>query len=70
MMATHDALAVMPASRVTVLGAVPSLESENDLGIHGSNRATPSHCSMDCRVKPGNDSARLNAGAWLTGLEH
>ena len=54
MIATHYTLAVMPGP---------------DPGIHGSNRATASRRSMDCRVKPGADSTQLNLGLWLTGLE-
>ena len=66
---TDCAVVVMPGSRVIVRGTVPSPEPEDDPGIHGSNQATPPRGAIDCRVKPGNDSTRLNAGLWLSGLE-
>jgi hypothetical protein len=51
MMATPGTVAVMPDLRVTERGTVPSLEPEDDPGIHGPNRATASRGALDCRVK-------------------
>jgi hypothetical protein len=69
MMATRYTVVVMPGPRVTVRGTVPSLEPEDDPGIHGSNRPTASSGSMDCRVKPGNDNGGVGVGHRLIGPE-
>jgi hypothetical protein len=63
------AVAVMPGPRVIVPDAAPSLEPEDDLGIHRSNQAIAWRSRTDCRVKPGNDNKESNAGLRLIRLE-
>jgi hypothetical protein len=67
MTATRYTVAVMPGPRVTVRDTVPSLEPEDDPGIHGSYRPTAASGPMDCRIKPGNDNGGMGAGHRLSG---